>query len=163
MAAARAAMADWNTSRGCTRIVSSKPCDTCSTRIKRRLVFKSNIWNVSTFLTRFCSRKSPATASGLSSTGDSRCNSSAILLPSVNAATRVTALSRPIPRMHCKSSTDARAIAPSEPNLQTNCLPMSSAFVPRKPVLTRMATSSAGLNACAPHSMSRSGGLSPTG
>ncbi len=38
MAAARAAMADLNTSRGCTRIVSSVPCDTCSTRIKRRRV-----------------------------------------------------------------------------------------------------------------------------
>ena len=38
MAAARAAMADLNTSRGCTRIVSSLPCDTCSTRIKRRRV-----------------------------------------------------------------------------------------------------------------------------
>jgi len=54
-------------------------------------------------------------------------------------------------------------MAPSEPNLQTNCLPMSSAFVPRNPVLTRMATSSAGLNAYAPYSMSRSRGLSPAG
>jgi hypothetical protein len=105
----------------------------------------------------------PNSSDGLSRTGDSRCNSSAILLASVNAATRVTALSRPIPRTLLKSSTDARAIAPREPNLQTNCLPISTAFTPRKPVLTRMATSSAGLNACAPHSMSRSRGRSPAG
>ena len=156
-------LADLNTSRGCTRIVSSVPWDTCSTRIKRRRVLRSSIWNVSTSLTRFCSRKISAMASGLSSTGDSRCNSSAILLASVKAATRVTALSRPMPRMHCKSSTDALAIAPSEPNFWTNCLPMSRAFVPRKPVLTRMAISSAALSACAPRSMSRSRGRSPMG
>jgi hypothetical protein len=85
------------------------------------------------------------------------------LSASVKAATRVTALSRPMPRMHCKSSTDALAIAPSEPNFWTNCLPMSRAFVPRKPVLTRMAISSAALSACAPRSMSRSRGRSPMG
>jgi hypothetical protein len=62
---------------------------------------------------------------------------------------RLVWISRPIPRTLHKSSTDARAIASSEPNLQTSCLPMSSAFTPRDPVLTRMVTNSAGLSAAA--------------
>ena len=74
-------------------------------------MFSSSTCSVSTFFTRFFSRNSRTTFSGLSSTGDSRCNSSAILRARANAAINVTALSRPMPLTLRKSSTDARASA----------------------------------------------------
>ena len=104
-------MAALNTSRGCTSNVSIVPSLTGSTRISRRRVFSSSTCRVSTFFTRFCSRSSCAMASGWSSTGDSRCKSIAIFRASANAATSVTALSRPMPLTLRKSSTDARASA----------------------------------------------------
>src|ERR1022692_3174884 len=97
MLAAFAAMALLNTSRGCTRIVSSVPSEIFAARISRLRVLSSSAWNCSVSSSRFFARTSRTTFSGLSSTGDSSCNSFAIFCASANAATSVTALSRPMP------------------------------------------------------------------
>lgn len=100
---------------------------------------------------------------GLSSTGESPCNSCAIRRASVNALLSAIALSRQMPGTSCNCSSDACDSALSEPNCLCSRSAASIAETPRVPVRNRIAINSDDFSASAPASTSRSRGRSLCG
>ena len=87
--------------------------------------------------------------------------STAALLPSSNAAAMATALLVPIPFMQHRSSIVILERAPSLPSAErSSSLDKSSTFIPSRPILSKMASSSISVRASAPFATIFSRGIS---
>jgi len=118
----------------------------------------------STFFTRFFARSRAATFSGLSSTGDSSCNSFAIWCASGERRHQRHRLVAPDAPDLLQIRADAFASDWSEPNLFSPIAARPARrFAPFNPVRSRIAINSAWLKASAPSAASRSRGRWLTG